>query len=490
MTFSTATFFLYLPLVFTLYWVQKGKTGQNSVIVVASYVFYGWWDYRFCALILASSLIDYAVGLLMGSCPQDHLKRRLLLLVSLAANLGLLGFFKYYGFFAENLQSLLHSVGVSVHLASLNIILPVGISFYTFQTLSYSIDIYRGKISATRQLVPYLAYVSFFPQLVAGPIERAQQLLPQFLVKRQFDAGTAREGCRLILWGLFKKVVIADNLALVVEASYGDPGASSGVSLAFATVAFAFQIYCDFSGYSDIAIGTAKLFAINLMRNFAFPYFSLSVPEFWRRWHISLSTWFRDYLFIPLGGSRCSLRETSRNLLITFVVSGCWHGASWNFVVWGALHGLAMVVAVSVNRGDRSKRGVADTPGGDRLIPGVRVMSQMFVVFVFVNLTWVVFRAETLAEASVIVQKILGGVLVVGQHDALWREITGTPETLWTVIHLFGFLMIEWTCRAKPYPFFEFSWPRALRWGVYTAFIADILYFGALGQNPFIYFQF
>ena len=357
---------------FLLYWLRPQQKWQNSILVLASYFFYGWWDYRFCLLMLLSSLVDYFIGIAVHATDDRRIQRRYLIL-SLISNLGLLGYFKYYNFFSDSLVSLLNQFGWSVHPVIAEVILPVGISFYTFQTLSYTIDIYRGKLEPTRNLIDYLAFVSFFPQLVAGPIERATNLLPQFTVKREFSRSEASEGGRQILWGFFKKLVIADRMAVGVDAVYDNLADASGVSLLLATIFFAFQIYCDFSAYSDIAIGTAKMFRINLMRNFAYPYFSQSVTEFWRRWHISLSTWFRDYVFIPLGGSRCWAPRVCFNLMVTFVLSGLWHGADWKFIVWGAINGAALVVEKVL----MVQRPRSDVPGGENDIPAVSVFVRM-----------------------------------------------------------------------------------------------------------------
>ena len=372
MTFTSLTFLLFFPFVFLLYWLRPQQKWQNSILVLASYFFYGWWDYRFCLLMLLSSLVDYFIGIAVHATDDRRIQRRYLIL-SLISNLGLLGYFKYYNFFSDSLVSLLNQFGWSVHPVIAEVILPVGISFYTFQTLSYTIDIYRGKLEPTRNLIDYLAFVSFFPQLVAGPIERATNLLPQFTVKREFSRSEASEGGRQILWGFFKKLVIADRMAVGVDAVYDNLADASGVSLLLATIFFAFQIYCDFSAYSDIAIGTAKMFRINLMRNFAYPYFSQSVTEFWRRWHISLSTWFRDYVFIPLGGSRCWAPRVCFNLMVTFVLSGLWHGADWKFIVWGAINGAALVVEKVL----MVQRPRSDVPGGENDIPAVSVFVRM-----------------------------------------------------------------------------------------------------------------
>ena len=312
-TFASLTFFLFLPLVFALHWVQRNRTGQNVVLILASYLFYGWWDYRFCGLMLISSLVDFTMGrALSRTVSTNH--RRLWLAISLVNNLGLLGFFKYFNFFRENFVQLTQQVGWQVNAGTLEIILPVGISFYTFQTLSYTIDVYRKRLEPTASLTQYLAFVSFFPQLVAGPIERATSLLPQLPHRRNFDETLSREGLRQILWGLIKKLILADRLAVIVDTYYGDPTPRTGPMLALGTICFAFQIYCDFSAYSDLAIGTARLFGIRLSRNFAYPYFAQSPSEFWRRWHISLSTWFRDYVYVPLGGNRTSPTRCSGHL--------------------------------------------------------------------------------------------------------------------------------------------------------------------------------
>jgi D-alanyl-lipoteichoic acid acyltransferase DltB (MBOAT superfamily) len=320
-----------------LYWFAFNRNIriQNILLLTASYIFYGWWDYRFLALIAFSSVLDYIVGLELSKS-EGKIKRKLLLMASLTVNLGFLAFFKYFNFFAESFTEAFTLLGQPFSLSRLEIILPVGISFYTFQTLSYTIDVYKKKLSAVRDPVAFLSYVSFFPQLVAGPIERATNLLPQFLKKRVFDYAKSIDGMRQILWGLFKKIVIADNCAVYVNDIFSNHADYNGSTLLLGGVLFAFQIYGDFSGYSDIAIGTSRLFGFDLMKNFAFPYFSRDIAEFWRRWHISLSTWFRDYLYIPLGGSRGGKLMNLRNVFVIFLVSGFWHGANWTFILWGA----------------------------------------------------------------------------------------------------------------------------------------------------------
>lgn len=341
MLFNSLTFLIFLPTVFIIYWFFLRNTlkGRNLFLLIASYLFYGWWDYRFLSLLIISTLVDFVIALLMDKEQRDK-RRKLLLTISLITNLGLLGVFKYYNFFIENWVNMWDAFGVEMHVSSWRIILPVGISFYTFQTLSYVIDVYRKQLRASNNFIQFAAYVSFFPQLVAGPIERATNLLPQFSRLHKFDYTLARSGISLIVWGFFKKVVIADNATFFVNEIFATPEAFSTPELWMGAILFGFQIYGDFSGYSDIAIGTARLFGFRLMTNFKFPYFSRDIAEFWRRWHISLSTWFRDYLYIPLGGSRGSKKMQLRNTMIIFLVSGFWHGANWTFIVWGAIHAL------------------------------------------------------------------------------------------------------------------------------------------------------
>lgn len=333
MLFNSFAFLLYLPIVFLLYWfVFKKLRFQNAFIVVASYIFYGWWDWRFLILIAITTFFSYLSGIFIDRSDKKSVKK-IVLTANIVLNLCILATFKYFNFFVENLQSLLSPLGLTLDNVTVSLILPVGISFYTFQALSYSIDVYRNKIEATRNIVAFFAFISFFPQLVAGPIERATNLLPQFLKQRNFNYASAVDGCRQILWGLFKKMVIADNCAIVVNSVFADYESYGGLNLWLAAFFFTFQIYGDFSGYSDVAIGTAKLFGINLMRNFNLPYFSRDIAEFWRKWHISLTIWFRDYIYIPLGGSRCKKSKIVRNTFIIFLVSGFWHGAEWTFVV-------------------------------------------------------------------------------------------------------------------------------------------------------------
>jgi alginate O-acetyltransferase complex protein AlgI len=484
-SFTTVTFLTFLAIVWPLYWLLRARTPQNLLLILASYGFYAWWDWRFCSLMLISSLVDYLAGLGLGAARRAGV-RRLLLLASLATNLGLLGFFKYFNFFVDSAASMMQAMGMTPSIHTLQIVLPVGISFYTFQTLSYTIDVYLGRIRPTRSAIDFFAYVAFFPQLVAGPIERASHLLPQFHEPRHFDAAFARDGLRLILWGFVKKLVLADNLAKLVDPAYADPGAASGPALLVATVAFAFQIYCDFSAYSDIAIGTARLFGIKLMRNFAYPYFSRDLAEFWRRWHISLSTWFRDYVFIPLGGSRHGTTRTAAAILTTFIISGLWHGASWNFILWGAIHGLG-VLPLLLRRHDHKRR-ATDTAGGERNLPTLATVLQMTTTFALVCAAWVFFRASTF-DAAVTVYRRTFTAMGEGWGDTL-RLLFEQDQHLATTLHLMAFVVVEWLFRRHEHPLHAMHASRPVRWAIYTLLIYDVLMFGTQEQGAFLYFQF
>lgn len=398
MLFNSFEFLIFLIVVFGLYWFVFNKKikQQNVLLLLASYTFYGWWDYRFLSLIFLSTVVDYFVALRMQDTTIKS-QRKLLLGISMAFNIGFLAFFKYFNFFVDSWISVLNGLGYHTQNTwSLNIILPVGISFYTFQTMSYTIDVYRNKLQPTRDFISFATFVSFFPQLVAGPIERATNLLPQILGKKDFTFEKGMQGFRLILWGLVKKVVIADVLALKVDDIFGNYHDFGGGVLWLGAVFFAIQIYCDFSGYSDIAIGVSKLFGVELMSNFKFPYFSRNVGEFWRRWHISLSTWFRDYLYIPLGGSREGKWKSLRNVFIIFLVSGFWHGANWTFVVWGGVHAMLFVPSYIIG----SNRKYTDAiVAKNSLFPTLRELGQIVLTFFLVVLTWVFFRSDSLASA-------------------------------------------------------------------------------------------
>jgi D-alanyl-lipoteichoic acid acyltransferase DltB (MBOAT superfamily) len=485
MSFASIPFFLFLPLVVLLHYARPGRRWQNGVLVAASYFFYGWWDYRFCLLMLGSSLVDYYAGLWIAR-EGDAARRRRVLVVALGANLVALGFFKYYNFFADSLAVLAAAAGLPLDALTLNILLPAGISFYTFQTMSYTIDIYRGAFQPRRELGEYLAFVSFFPQLVAGPIERATQLLPQFQQPRTFSPNAARAGARLILWGLAKKMVLADNLGALVQNAYTAPGSVTAADLAVATFAFAFQIYCDFSAYSDIAVGSAQLFGIRLTRNFACPYFAQSLSEFWRRWHISLSSWLRDYVFIPLGGSRVPPPRIARNLLLTALVSGLWHGAAWQFVLWGALHG-GVLVAEHFLRPGRNRSAPPHTPGGEGLVPTFPTLLRMGFTFLLVCAAWVLFRADTLGDATMIWARVAGSLFTFDFYAGLAHALA---QHRLTFIPLAIFIGLEWITRTHDHAPAALRGPVLVRWAAYTLLFWTIVVLGTRRTEDFIYFRF
>jgi D-alanyl-lipoteichoic acid acyltransferase DltB (MBOAT superfamily) len=482
MLFNSIDFAIFLPVVFFIYWflLHKQHNWQNLFMVVASYVFYGWWDWRFLSLILFSTLIDYLCGRGLAS-EENPLRRKLYLLASIVINLGFLGFFKYYNFFLDNFQTAFTFFGQDISLRGLNIILPVGISFYTFQTLSYTIDVYRRKLEPTSDFIAFAAYVSFFPQLVAGPIERATNLLPQFYHNRIFDYNQAVDGMRQILWGLFKKIVIADNCARYANLIFNNSGDYGGSTLLLGVLFFTFQIYGDFSGYSDIAIGTSRLFGFNLMRNFAFPYFSRDIAEFWRRWHISLSTWFRDYLYIPLGGSRNGKAAGIRNTFIIFAISGFWHGANWTFIVWGLLNALYFLPLLLLNRNRQN----LDTIAAGKLWPSLREFGGMALTFGLTVFAWIFFRAANLTQAGQIISEIFSASFFTAP------ALLSDGKVLITIILVIAFVIMEWLGREEEYAMARigFGWPRYRRWAMYYAVILVSLYFAGEPQQ-FIYFQF
>ena len=468
MIFSSLEFMVFLPVVFALYWVLRRQVRwQNLLVVVASYVFYGWWDWRFLLLIAFTSACSYFSGLIINNGRW----RKTALWGNIIINLAILGLFKYYDFFAIEFARLF---GLSADSVTLNLILPVGISFYTFQALSYSIDIYRSKMEPTRDVVAFFAYVSFFPQLVAGPIERATNLLPQFQRQRQFDYSMAVDGVRQMLWGFFKKVVVADNCAVFVDKIWADVGSQSSVNLAMAAVLFAIQIYCDFSGYSDIAIGTAKLFGIRLMRNFMVPYFSRDIAEFWRRWHISLTTWFRDYVYIPLGGSRVSKAKVVRNTFIIFLVSGFWHGANWTFLAWGAFHAMLFLPLILLGKNRKYTNTIAE----GHWLPNLKELGQMVLTFVLAVLGWILFRSQSIGEAL----DFYAGLVRGG-----W---SGFNPPMRAIAFVAMMLVVEWLQRGREHGL-DMSGVRyrAVRYACYLTVLAVIFVYGVFNET-FIYFQF
>ena len=481
MLFNSFEFAIFLPIVFIIYWAisRWGIKTQNAFILIASYFFYGWWDWRFLSLIAFSTIIDFLVGIQLNKTSKDS-NRKALLLLSIIVNIGFLGFFKYFNFFVESFSELFTLFGQHISPTRLNIILPVGISFYTFQTLSYSIDVYRRKMKPTKDFIAFGAYVSFFPQLVAGPIERASNLLPQFKSRRTFEYDKAADGMRQILWGLFKKIVIADNCAVFVNDIFGNYAELSGSTLFLGAVLFAFQIYGDFSGYSDIAIGTARLFGFDLMRNFAFPYFSRDIAEFWRRWHISLSSWFRDYVYFPLGGSRGNKMMVLRNTLIIFLVSGFWHGANWTFIIWGLINAIYFIPLLLMNKNRKHTDQVASTT----FLPTTREFIQILLTFILTTLAWVFFRAENINEAFSYLNRIF--------DQSLFKAPEILPVEL--LILITGLIIVEWIQRKKEHGLEIQNNKlvlRPVRWLLYITIILIIFFFGDFESGyEFIYFQF
>ena len=412
MLFNSIEFLLFLPTIFILYWFvfNKNLKYQNTLILVSSYVFYGWWDYRFLSLIFLSTIVDYVIGLSISN-QSSKKKQKLLLWGSVLFNLSVLGFFKYYNFFVDSWVELFSSVGYEIKSVwTLNIILPVGISFYTFQTMSYTIDIYRKKLEPTKDFISFASFVSFFPQLVAGPIERASNLLPQILKKREFQYDQVIQGLKLILWGMFKKVVIADSLAPIVDDIFSNYQDFGGGTLWLGAIYFSFQIYCDFSGYSDIAIGTSKLLGFELMSNFKFPYFSRNIGEFWRRWHISLSTWFRDYLYIPLGGSQEGKWKSIRNIFIIFLVSGFWHGANWSFIFWGLFHSILFLPTFMFNK---NRNYTSSIIAANTLLPSLKEFISVGTTFLLVTIGWVFFRSESIGDSFSYLTSMISNINIV-----------------------------------------------------------------------------
>ena len=483
MLFNSIDFAVFLPLVFALYWLVGASNIrlQNIIIVIASYVFYGWWDWRFLGLIFFSTCVDFLIGMRLAQTSAAE-RRRWLLGVSLVTNLGLLAFFKYYNFFVDNFRGAFSFFGAEFGESTLSIILPVGISFYTFQTLSYTIDVYRRELQPTNSFVDFSAFVSFFPQLVAGPIERATHLLPQFQQQRTFNYLAAVDGLRQILWGLFKKVVVADNCAEFANLIFNNSDSYNGSTLVLGALFFTFQIYGDFSGYSDIAIGTSRLFGFDLMQNFRYPYFSRNIGEFWRRWHISLSTWFRDYLYIPLGGSRGGTWHKVRNTFIIFIVSGFWHGANWTFIIWGFLNALYFLPLLLAGQNRRH----LDTVASERTYPSGRELLSIGATFGLTTFAWIFFRSDSVTHAfQYITRMVTAGLLEV-------PNLTDKTAAIQTLVIVSVMLAIEWVGREWRHPLeFAFrSLTAPVRYVLYYAIALAIIFFGNFAENEFIYFQF
>ena len=512
MLFNSFEFTLFLLIVFLLYWfvfdyaLNKYKHQlllQNLFVVVASYIFYGWWDWRFLILIAITTLLSFLSGIGIDYASTQRGKKAVMI-ANIIVNLGILGIYKYYDFFATQFAQLF---GIESDFLLLHLILPVGISFYTFQALSYSIDVYRKQIQPTHDIVAFTAFLSFFPQLVAGPIERATNLLPQFQKKRTFDYATAVDGMRQILWGLFKKIVVADNCATYVDTVFADISNQSGSTLVLAAVLFTFQIYGDFSGYSDMAIGTAKLFGIKLMRNFNVPYFSRDIAEFWRRWHISLTTWFRDYVYIPLGGSRPNIPETIRlkgdkalearytkwiavrNTFVIFLLSGFWHGANWTFVLWGAYHALLFVPLLLLNKNRRYRDTVATItlPDGTiktKWLPSLKEAGQMLLTFSLAVFGWIIFRAQDISQFGEVISTICSDSLLTIPFLKTRRFYIPL------VINILILLVVEWLNRTKQHGLAKISEKCYVRYVVYYILIFIMIYAQPTSDATFIYFQF
>ncbi len=481
MLFNSINFAVFLPIVFIIYWfiVHKNLKQQNFFLLAASYFFYGFWDWRFLFLLAFSTFLDYFTGLKIHHSTSRK-KKKIWLLISLITNLGFLGFFKYYNFFIASFAGIIQNFGLTPHYSTLNVILPVGISFYTFHGLSYVFDIYNNRIKPTTNWIDYTLFVSFFPLLVAGPIERATHLLPQVEKPRTFDYAKAVDGLRQIMWGLFKKVVIADSCAQYANLIFNNSAQYQGSTLVLGALFFTFQIYGDFSGYSDIALGTARLFGFELLQNFRFPYFSRDIAEFWRRWHISLSSWFKDYLYIPLGGSKGGNPMRIRNTFIIFLVSGFWHGANWTFIIWGFLNALFIMPSIFF----KTNRNNLDTVAQGKYLPSAKELFNMVLTFGLTVFAWIFFRAADLTHAFRYISGIFSSSLFKIPDPAVYSTSL--------VLLIILFMGIEWLGRENKYaienlPVIRF---RIVRWSIYAALIFLIGIFMQSSETPFIYFQF
>ncbi len=495
MLFNSIEYLVFLPLVAALYYLLPFKM-RNLFLLAASYYFYMSWKTEYAALIGLSTVSIY-YGAFRIDRSREQTTRKIWLAACLILNLGILLLFKYMVFFSESLKAVLNPLGIPFDGATWDYLLPVGISFYTFQSLSYAIDVYRGKIQPERSFVRFALYVSFFPQLVAGPIERSTRLLPQFLVRHGFDAARMTDGLRLILWGFFKKVLIADRLAPLVDSIYSSPQSFDGGTLLVSTYAFTFQIFCDFSAYSDIAVGSALLLGFRLMNNFERPYFAVSVPDFWKRWHISLTSWFRDYLYIPLGGNRVSRTRLYVNILIVFLISGLWHGAAWTFVAWGGVHGVLMILSrVTTPLRER----IAGRLGLSR-IPRIHKLFRIFVTFHLVVLAWVFFRAQDISQAILILGKIARSAVDLVTFSIPWETLASfswlskklnAADLRLVLVFVVAMELVHLFQRQKPMEKFFGDKPLPVRWGLYCLMIWSMIFFGIYGDNPteFVYFQF
>ena len=485
MLFNSLQFVAFLLIVYAVYWFlcSKSTTQQNWVLLVASYVFYGFWDWRFLLLLMFSTFLDYFTGLRIGRS-TSRTGKRTWLLISVVTNLGFLAFFKYFNFFSQSFSDLTGLFGLRLDRHILEVVLPVGISFYTFHGLSYVFDIYNGKIEPTTNFRNYSLFVCFFPLLVAGPIERATHLLPQVNRKRVFSRTATVDGLRQMLWGYIKKMVIADSCARYTSIIFANHGDYRGSTLVLGAFLFTIQIYGDFSGYSDIALGTARLFGFELLKNFNFPYFSRNMAEFWRRWHISLSSWFRDYLYFPLGGSRGSRMKTVRNIFIIFLVSGFWHGANWTFIAWGFLNALYVLPSVI----GKSNRVYLDTVAAGKTWPSFSEVVHMTITFVLAMFAWILFRSVSIGQAFVYVRHIFSKDLLV----IPFLRYPELQDSAIVVVIIVPFLLIEWLGRESNYAIerLGLSWPRYLRWGFYLFLIFSLGMFMDTNESAFIYFQF
>ena len=482
MLFNSFSFAVFFPIVFVLYWffTQRDYKKQNLLLLLSSYYFYACWDWRFMFLLIFSTLLDYYTGIKIYESKQNRMKKFWLWL-SIGINLGFLAVFKYYNFFASSLSDGLSLIGVTMNLSTLEVILPVGISFYTFHGLSYVIDLYKDRIKPEYNFVDYSVFVSFFPLLVAGPIERATHLLPQIGKPRTFQYEKALDGMRQILWGLFKKIVIADNCAAFANTIFNTSAHYSGSTNVLGAIFFTFQIYCDFSGYSDIALGTARLLGIELLRNFSFPYFSRDIAEFWRRWHISLSSWFKDYLYIPLGGSKGGTATKVRNTFIIFLVSGFWHGANWTFIAWGFLNALFIMPSIirSTNRNN------LEIVAKGRLLPTLQETMQVATTFALSVFAWIFFRAESMTHAFAFIRTIASRSLFTPPN------FPGIESSYVFLFLISLFMCIEWLGREQPFAIAKLglTWKRPLRLAFYYLILFSIFWFSGEEQQ-FIYFQF